>query len=101
MKKPDYLVMCSQCEVRIHPDDYEKHKAGCQQKQNYIPMPYPVYPQPYDPYPYRTYPLWEWQPYLGPTYTGTAADKLIIGDYPDVSITYGGSSCDAGTTLIC
>jgi len=27
--KLDYLVMCSKCEVRMHPDDYKKHKKHC------------------------------------------------------------------------
>lgn len=90
MKNPDYLIMCSKCEVRIHTDDYNKHKVSCQQPANYIPMPYPVYPQPYDYH--RTYPFWEWRPYEGATYTRTT--------HTPNTITYGRSSCDAGETLI-
>lgn len=61
MKNPDYLVMCSQCEVRIHPEDYKKHKKTCQQAPAYIL--YPVYPQPFYPYNYwNRSPWWEWQP---------------------------------------
>jgi len=73
MKNPDYLIMCSDCEVRIHPDDYKKHKKTCQQAPAYVP--YPVYPA------YPTYPDWRhWQPPLSPyvytTTTGTATYNI-------------------------
>ena len=83
MKKPDYLVMCSNCEVRIHPDDYQKHKIKCESPVYPIYPIYPIYPL----YPaiYNPYPIWEWQPTPAPYCTGTAADKITIGDFPSTS----------------
>lgn len=64
----DYLIMCSECEVRMHPDDYNKHKVLCgAKKQEYIPQPMPALPYPI-PQPFNPYPGFDrdWVPPKGP-----------------------------------
>jgi len=92
MKNPDYLVMCSKCEVRIHPDDYKKHKRSCRQMMDYIPMPYPIYPV----YPQPYYP-----PYYSPwvTLTGTTTATFGTMTVVDQFTTTDSSTYDVGTTL--
>ena len=79
MKNPDYLVMCSKCEIRIHPDDYKKHKKHCNPLVEYIPYPaYPIYPErlrlPWEPW--QPSPWWGTTPYVHTTTAGTATGTL-------------------------
>ncbi len=90
--KLDYLVMCSKCEVRIHPDDYKKHKKTCCREYDYIPMPYLVYPYHLNP-PWNPNLWWGTTPYVHTT----TADTSSIGVSYD-SATFG-STYLAGTTL--
>jgi len=84
--KVDYLTMCSRCEVRMHPDDYKKHKKHCNPAIEYVP--YPIYPAYHPLWPNLPYPSW-------PTWT---SGTITVGDTTTSGGTAGSDWTTATTT---